>query len=205
MASEIYCKACGKKCAGTDSYCKNCHATLKTQDHSEDLPLEGIEIEKWYKFIGKNSGGYIKDFRKHEGKNLFMSFNPGAWFFGQYWMLYRKMYLAAVITPFIANALAILLTVLSMLPSVLSSGYVDSFKVTISMNFYVYLVSFGIGIFSTSLYKTHVKKHIKSSYPDYSKGGTSLTPCLIYYVVFALIESYVISPLVFIIVMSIAN
>ena len=205
MSNEVYCKSCGEKCLDTDSYCKNCHASLIIQDHSDDLPLEGIEIEKWHKFIGKNSSGYIKDFKKHEGKKLFISFNPAAWIFGQYWMLYRKMYIPALLTPTVATLFAMILTILTTVISALSSGYINHFTVTLRLYFFNYLSIFLIGVFSNSLYKAHVKKHVKSPYTDFSRGGTSLTPCLIYFVGYFLIETYVISPLVLLIIMNIAN
>ncbi|WP_026885150.1 DUF2628 domain-containing protein [Clostridium beijerinckii] len=56
-------------------------------------------------FIGNNSGFYIKHLNKYNDKHKFLSWNWPCFFFGYYWLLYRKLY--------VPGAALILLTLIS--------------------------------------------------------------------------------------------
>lgn len=167
MASEIWCKACGAKCMTTDNYCPLCHASLRAQDHSGELPLYGIPIEQWYKFIGKNADKYVHSFTKHKDKAYYIDFNIAAWFFPTYWFAYRRMFGKAVLLQMfsaIISSLLIIGTASNTNPfGFLGLAYLISYSLPIL-----------VGLFANSIYRQHVKEKLSRPVPDMNAGGTSV-------------------------------
>ena len=167
MANIIWCKSCGEKCTTMDSYCPVCHASLKGQDHSDELPLDGYSIDMWYKFIGKNADKYVKGFVKHRhSKKYYIDFNPAAWFFPAYWFCYRRMFGKAVVLQLISILLAGITVVVA----------IKSKSVLGALGF-AYLISYGlpmvVGLFANSIYRQHIKEKFRQPIPDMDAGGTS--------------------------------
>lgn len=56
-----------------------------------------ISKEELAIFIGSNSKYYFKDINKFENKNKFLSWNWSCFLLSSYWLLYRKLYIPAII------------------------------------------------------------------------------------------------------------
>ena len=97
----IYCSACGKEMGEGNSFCQHCgvRATLlPPPDHSRDA--KAITDNEYATFIGRNSDKYLAKFKKFSviGKDNFTAtWHWSAFFFGPFWMLYRKLYVWAVV------------------------------------------------------------------------------------------------------------
>ncbi len=174
MANEIWCKSCGEKCRTTDSYCPVCHASLKSQDHSNELPLDGYNINMWYKFIGKNADKYVKSFVKHRHQKYYVDFNPGAWFFPAYWFCYRRMFGKAVLLQLIA----ILLAGITVVIAATSKSVLGALGIAYLIS---YMLPMLVGLFANSIYRQHIKSKLSQPIPDMDAGGTSLGACIGWY------------------------
>ena len=64
-------------------------------DHFEED--EDVNLKDWQLFIGPKSTYYIPRWLEFKPGKSKASFNIAAFFFGAFWMLYRKMYIAAAI------------------------------------------------------------------------------------------------------------
>lgn len=124
--------------------------------------INGDEMDKMSLFIKKNQKFYQEKFSKMDATGKSMSWNWPAFFFGIYWMVYRKMY-------FKAAAFFVLILVASYTPYI---GVVLNLAVSV-----------GIAIYANALYKDHVEEYIKKideSSPEdkeeiiIKKGGTNL-------------------------------
>lgn len=166
MATEIWCKSCGERCGVNDNYCPVCHASLKAQDHSAEMPLDGINIDLWYKFIGKNADGYVRGFIKNKGKKYYIDFNPAAWFFPTYWFAYRRMFGKAVLLQVLASFLSALLVVFS------AKSY-TGFGPFLLGGAISWLLPIVVGLFANSIYRQHIIKKLKKPIPEIDAGGTS--------------------------------
>lgn len=60
-------------------------------------PDNAISKEELETFIGNNSKYYFKDINKFENKNKFLSWNWSCFLLSSYWLLYRKLYIPAII------------------------------------------------------------------------------------------------------------
>lgn len=95
---KFYCPNCNATYSVGTKTCRSCGSTLETGEQlAKANILNGMPLEDWHTFIGKNSSDYIDVFKKNETKHLFFSFNVFAFIFGPYWMVYRKMYKYALI------------------------------------------------------------------------------------------------------------
>jgi len=189
MAREIRCAQCGAKCLDTDSYCPKCSASISAQDIKNDDMLEGIEIEKWKKFIGDKSADYIEVFRKNENKKFFASFNIWAFLFGSSWMYYRKMYPQAIVTTLLETLVVVLCAFLEG-PLMLASFLI------------VFIFKALVGACAHCVYRNHVKKQLTKDENSIKKGGTSFTAVIIASLATALFDFLVIEPLVLVIIVA---
>ena len=182
MAIEIRCKACGEKCLDTDSYCPHCHESIKAQGKSYEAPIEGIDVELWKKFIGKKSETFLNIFRKNEGKEFFVDFNPYAFIFKSLWFFYRKMYVQGVVIEILAWLYA---GILSAFATLSTSG-------AISLGWLFFIIPFAfaypviLALVAPLIYRNHIINCINKK--DMEKGGTSLAACFV-----VLIGGFIIS------------
>ncbi len=184
MAKEIRCSFCGEKCLDTDTYCRYCHKTINLQHNQNAQMLEGIELEQWKKFIDKKSYNYIEVFKKHEGKKFFIGLHPAS-FFPVLWMLYRKMYLQAVVTQVILYLCAFsLLFLWKIFPPLMF------LSVPIML-----AVVFAIGSIAHALYKSYCKRQLMRKPPNMQRGGTSATAAGIGYIIIGIITAVFFEPL----------
>ena len=71
--------------------------------------IDGVMTNTIGNFIGTNAMGYISKFKKiQRGKKL--SFNFAAFFFGAYWLFYRKLYKAGIVLMTVLFSLSIIMT-----------------------------------------------------------------------------------------------
>ena len=59
--------------------------------------MQSIEQNDLEKFVGKNSDYYVRKFEEMQITGNKISWNWPAFFISGYWMLYRKMYIQALI------------------------------------------------------------------------------------------------------------
>lgn len=171
MANEIRCSACGKKCKETDSYCRYCQEPIVKTVDTYGAPIENIELEKWEEFIGENSKNFIDDFRKNEGKKIFISANFGALVFGQLWFAYRKMYREAIIIYLLAFLIITLIFFVTL---------ADTFTAIMIMMPIVIAYRIALCLFANALYKEHIKREISKTAPDMRKGGTTIVAPILF-------------------------
>ncbi|MCL2818376.1 MAG: DUF2628 domain-containing protein [Actinomycetia bacterium] len=126
-------------------------------------------------FIGPNADYYIPRFQQMEASGSPMSWNWSAFFFGLFWMLYRKMWLYALI------AWAVLF-VLELVPVI---GQIVPFVAWI-----------GLGLFGNFIYKKFVEEELAKAAPLApaerkaqlaARGGISWIPAIIAGVLIALL------------------
>ncbi|NLA76427.1 MAG: DUF2628 domain-containing protein [Clostridiales bacterium] len=60
--------------------------------------IDGIPVSEVARFVGPSSRRYIPKFIKMEKTQRKIGWNWGAFFFGQYWMFFRKMYKTALVS-----------------------------------------------------------------------------------------------------------
>jgi hypothetical protein len=97
-----FCPHCGKAIDPENVFCPHCgnKIALPAFDPSNETIFE----EEFKIFIGKNADRYLHKFQKFlgGGTNSFaVTWNWSAFFLGSIWMLYRKMYLWALVAFFI--------------------------------------------------------------------------------------------------------
>ncbi len=92
----VTCEGCGAVCNTEDGCCKSCWKKLPNASEDNDGVMEGIGHSDWRNFIEKNTDYYMPIFQKNEGKNVFISMNWAAFFLGNNWLFYRKMYKIAI-------------------------------------------------------------------------------------------------------------
>ncbi len=98
-----FCPSCGKGIEVGSAFCPHCGKRIALP--AIDPSNESIIEEEFKIFIGKNADYYLYKFRNFSvrGANSFaVTWNWSAFFLGFIWMLYRKMYLWALIAFFIA-------------------------------------------------------------------------------------------------------
>jgi hypothetical protein len=98
-----FCPRCGKTIEDVNVFCPHCgnRIALPAIDSLNDPILE----EEFGTFIGRQADHYLRKFRNfsNRGRNSFaVTWNWSAFFLGFIWMLYRKMYLWALMAFFIA-------------------------------------------------------------------------------------------------------
>ena len=98
-----FCPSCGKGIEVGSAFCPHCGERIALP--AIDPSNESIIEEEFKIFIGKHADYYLYKFRNFSvrGANSFaVTWNWSAFFLGFIWMLYRKMYLWALIAFFIA-------------------------------------------------------------------------------------------------------
>lgn len=180
MSNEIRCSNCGKKCKESDSYCKSCGEPIVKTVDTYGAPIEGIELAKWEEFIGEGADNFIKDFRKNDGKKIFTSANFGAFFFGQLWFLYRKMYIEAIIA-YIAAFVVIGI--------VFAVAMADAFAAVMIVVPILFAYRIVLWLFANAVYKQHIKREISKPAPDMRKGGTTIIAPIVGDIIVGLIIS----------------
>ena len=93
------CDKCGHENELYSKTCRICGEKLKKEvfDGNDAEILEEISSAEWQTFIDRNVFYYINKFRKSKGKKIFASFNWSAFFFGPFWIFYRKMYYIGIL------------------------------------------------------------------------------------------------------------
>ena len=97
-----YCTKCGKEVTEGNSFCPNCGDQLSNiQSDMQNSPGSTIITEQDYgNFIGKNADKYLTKFKKFniDGTDSFSAtWHWPAFFVPFFWMLYRKLYLWALL------------------------------------------------------------------------------------------------------------
>ncbi|MBA4389935.1 MAG: hypothetical protein C0399_03255 [Syntrophus sp. (in: bacteria)] len=97
-----YCTKCGKEIAEGSSFCRNCGEKLpNVQSDIQGAPVSSAITEQDYtSFIGGNADKYLTKFKKFniDGTDSFSAtWHWPAFFVPFFWMLYRKLYLWALL------------------------------------------------------------------------------------------------------------
>jgi len=97
------CPHCGKAIDQVNVFCPLCGGKTGPSGFISNVdPVSEVEFRT---FIGKNADHYLRKFRNFSGRdtyNFAISWSWSAFFLGFIWMLYRKMYLWALLAFFIA-------------------------------------------------------------------------------------------------------
>lgn len=94
----MFCAKCGKDLPADAAFCPNCGAPVKPG--SAGGPGAGDEVDEIGLFVGKNAAYYNEQFRKFNvgGVETFVpTWNWAAFLCNFWWMLYRKLYLWALV------------------------------------------------------------------------------------------------------------
>ena len=163
MENSILCSKCGASNEAGSAFCTKCGNSLaKTEVVDHISNNESYTQDELSLFLEKNQSYYLEKFNLIEKTGDKKAWNWCAFLIGGYWMLYRKMYVQAIIY-IIANL------ILGCIPFV---GWALSLALCV-----------GLGIFGNSLYLDHIKKTFTEiSYADSNmrsaliskKGGTNL-------------------------------
>ena len=93
-----YCTKCGEEVAAGSSFCPKCGGKLS---NSQSAPVSSVITEQEYdNFIGNNADKYLTKFKKFniDGTDSFSAtWHWPAFFVPFFWMLYRKLYLWALL------------------------------------------------------------------------------------------------------------
>jgi hypothetical protein len=92
------CLHCGKEIPEEGRFCPQCGAPAPPPQDSH-LPYSrernfSFTLEEIASFVQKEVSRYTEKFLKFETEGFSLSWNWGAFFFGGFWFLYRKVYLA---------------------------------------------------------------------------------------------------------------
>lgn len=129
-------------------------------------------------YIGDNSMYYMNKYFKMKEKNSIVSWNWPAFFFSNFWLIYRKMYLYAVIVW--------LISFFNIIISINSSNV---------LGWIIWIV---MGIFGNNLYIKHVEKFVDNmSFLDFEqscayarkKGGTNIVGVIVAVVVVCIVTA----------------
>ena len=163
MENSILCSKCGASNEAGSAFCTKCGNSLaKTEVVDHISNNENYTQEELSLFLEKNQSYYLEKFNLIEKTGDKKAWNWCSFLIGGYWMLYRKMYVQAIIY-IIANL------ILGCIPFI---GWALSLALCV-----------GLGIFGNSLYLDHIKKTFTEiSYADSNmrsaliskKGGTNL-------------------------------
>lgn len=99
----MYCQNCGAELNEEARFCPACGKEQRAEAASPPVSSENapaITKEEWKAFIGDNSEKYLKKFEKFSlggVENFSLTWHWPALFFGPFWALYRKLYLASVV------------------------------------------------------------------------------------------------------------
>ena len=177
MENSILCSKCGASNEAGSAFCTKCGNSLaKTEVVDHISNNESYTQEELSLFLEKNQSYYLEKFNLIEKTGDKKAWNWCSFLIGGYWMLYRKMYVQAIIY-IIANL------ILGCIPFV---GWALSLALCV-----------GLGILGNSLYLDHIKKTFTEiSYADSNmrsaliskKGGTNLVLPILLAVIPAIIS-----------------
>ena len=163
MENSILCSKCGASNEAGSAFCTKCGNSLaKTEVVDHISNNESYTQEELSLFLEKNQSYYLEKFNLIEKTGDKKAWNWCSFLIGGYWMLYRKMYVQAIIY-IIANL------IVGCIPFI---GWALSLALCV-----------GLGIFGNSLYLDHIKKtfteigcadsNMRSTLIN-KKGGTNL-------------------------------
>lgn len=163
MENSILCSKCGTSNESGSAFCTKCGNSLaKTEVVDHISNNESYTQDELSLFLEKNQSYYLEKFNLIEKTGDKKAWNWCSFLIGGYWMLYRKMYVQAIIY-IIANL------ILGCIPFI---GWALSLALCV-----------GLGIFGNSLYLDHIKKtfteigcadsNMRSALIN-KKGGTNL-------------------------------
>ena len=163
MENSILCSKCGASNEAGSAFCTKCGNSLaKTEVVDHISNNESYTQDELSLFLEKNQSYYLEKFNLIEKTGDKKAWNWCSFLIGGYWMLYRKMYVQAIIY-IIANL------ILGCIPFI---GWALSLALCL-----------GLGIFGNSLYLDHIKKtfteigcadsNMRSTLIN-KKGGTNL-------------------------------
>lgn len=163
MENSILCSKCGTSNESGSAFCTKCGNSLaKTEVVDHISNNESYTQDELSLFLEKNQSYYLEKFNLIEKTGDKKAWNWCSFLIGGYWMLYRKMYVQAIIY-IIANL------ILGCIPFI---GWALSLALCV-----------GLGIFGNSLYLDHIKKtfteigcadsNMRSTLIN-KKGGTNL-------------------------------
>ena len=163
MENSILCSKCGASNEAGSAFCTKCGNSLaKTEVVDHISNNESYTQDELSLFLEKNQSYYLEKFNLIEKTGDKKAWNWCSFLIGVYWMLYRKMYVQAIIY-IIANL------ILGCIPFI---GWALSLALCV-----------GLGIFGNSLYLDHIKKtfteigcadsNMRSTLIN-KKGGTNL-------------------------------
>ena len=163
MENSILCSKCGASNEAGSAFCTKCGNSLaKTEVVDHISNNESYTQDELSLFLEKNQSYYLEKFNLIEKTGDKKAWNWCSFLIGGYWMLYRKMYVQAIIY-IIANL------ILGCIPFI---GWALSLALCV-----------GLGIFGNSLYLDHIKKtfteigcadsNMRSTLIN-RKGGTNL-------------------------------
>lgn len=92
------CRQCGKELEEVFLFCPFCGKAVQKSVYPQ---TDRIPEEEWRTFIGPGADYYLNKFEKFSSADMErspVSWNWAAFFFGFVWMLYRKMYLWALVS-----------------------------------------------------------------------------------------------------------
>ena len=163
MENSILCSKCGTSNEAGSAFCTKCGNSLaKTEVVDHISNNESYTQDELSLFLEKNQSYYLEKFNLIEKTGDKKAWNWCSFLIGGYWMLYRKMYVQAIIY-IIANL------ILGCIPFI---GWALSLALCV-----------GLGIFGNSIYLDHIKKtfteigfadsNMRSTLIN-KKGGTNL-------------------------------
>lgn len=97
-----FCPKCGKTRTESSRFCPNCGHSFENSSVQPGKPPLGIQVaqEDFVAFVVNNAGYYLHEFKKFDagGVDTFSaSWNWSAFVGGFGWLLYRKMYMWAIV------------------------------------------------------------------------------------------------------------
>ncbi|MBN1059872.1 DUF2628 domain-containing protein [Clostridium botulinum] len=182
ICNNLSCSNYQKKVHENISFCKNNNIendSTESIDDNEKFNIDylnsDISDEEFKSFVGeKKSSYYIEYFNRYKINNRFISWNWASFFFGAYWLLYRKLFLIFFLFLLITTGTVSLLGPFSAFTGVIISLVLGMF----GNNIYIRFVEHKI--FSIRGFSKNISKNISPNltHNDYiklltSKGGTN--------------------------------
>ncbi|MBR2860828.1 MAG: DUF2628 domain-containing protein [Clostridia bacterium] len=198
MEKTIICQFCGAECSNQDIYCPKCLKRIPEELHDPDSMIDNMGEHRVFAFVEKNTEHYLKAFKRGNNKKIFPSFNWSAFFFNVYWMVYRKMYVEALVTYLISRVVSLACGLLIVLPhkdeiirlAENAVSFYSHYEWTQGLNaikadilwkscLCSILSMLVFGVFGNAIYKGYVKRNIH----DLNKGGTLIWPIFVAFMV----------------------
>jgi Tfp pilus assembly major pilin PilA len=181
----MFCNKCGAENADNSHFCSSCGAPISTHDQQVSCngasnPISGSkkgDIQEYYESVVgyKNTDYYLSKFIRFDSEGPGISWNWPAFFISFYWLLYRKMWVWALLYFLLPIPLGIIEAILSPVSEATVGIVYSAFLAAIFIAFPMY---------ANAIYYKHIKAKIqkaKNYSPDIEKqlrmlaaeGGTS--------------------------------